>query len=562
MDAITEIRNVWLLACTALVFFMQAGFCCLEAGAVRSKNSVNVALKNVIDFLVATMCFYVVGYSLMFGKSWITGVIGHPNLFLKDLKAQESFMFLYQLVFCGTSATIVSGAMAERLRFLPYVMGSAGLSLLIYPLYGHWAWNQDGMLFRMGFHDFAGSSVVHMVGGLVSLAGIQKLGPRIGRFGADGKAKEFFASNVPMVALGTFILYFGWIGFNGGSAPFGPNTGFIVLNTVLGGAFGGLTCMLFGWAFLGISGTGAIMNGVLAGLVAITAGADVVSPSASVLIGGAGGLAYLCADAILLKLKLDDAVGAVQVHFGAGLIGIILTGVFAGQGYLDETSHRIGVEFTRSGFIRVQLLGAAVCILWTYLASIILWEITGRISQLRVSADEELVGLNYSEHQVGNPVDEIADYLLKRDRDKSATERPMDLLGGEHGRLVSVVEAWALRIEREHEDIERLRGFLDKDSERLSALIEKCSEQNRIQAQRLESVSERIERVGSDMRARSLQGTDPSPLAIDVLESVSEKLAEMRAAGNEIAFHWDQLRNLGNSLLLNIRPGATPQGNA
>ncbi len=563
MDAMTEIRNVWLMVCTAMVFFMQAGFCCLEAGAVRSKNSVNVALKNVIDFLVATMCFFVVGYSLMFGKSWIMGVAGKPTLFLQGLQSQDSFAFLYQLVFCGTAATIVSGAMAERLRFLPYVLGSAGLSLIIYPIYGHWAWNPDGMLMRLGFHDFAGSSVVHMVGGLVSLAGIQKIGPRIGRFSPDGKSKEFPASDVPMVALGTFILYFGWIGFNGGSAPFGPHTGFIVLNTVLGGAFGGLTCMLFGWAFQGVSGTGSIMNGVLAGLVAITAGADVVTPTAAVLIGGAGGLAYLAADAVLLKLKLDDAVGAVQVHLGAGLIGIILVGVFAGQDYLDATTHRLGVDFTRSSLIRVQLIGAAACILWTYLTAIILWEITGRIAPLRVSKDEELVGLNYSEHQVGNPVDEIAEYLRDRGADKSATVRPYDILGGEHGRLIAVIETWAARIEREREDIDRIRGFLDKDSERLNSLIEKCSEQNRHQAQRLESVSERVARVGADLRARALQGSDPSPLAADVLESVSERLSEMRAAGDEMSFHWNQLRGLGNSLLMNIRPaGAGPQGKA
>ena len=560
MDANTQIQHVWLMACTALVFFMQAGFCCLEAGAVRSKNSVNVALKNVVDFLVATMCFYVIGYSLMWGKSFITGVAGQPNLFLKGMGSEESFSFLYQLVFCGTSATIVSGAMAERLRFLPYVLGSAGLSLVIYPLYGHWVWNPDGMLNRMGFHDFAGSSVVHMVGGLVALAGIQKLGPRQGRFAADGSSKEFHASNVPMVALGTFILYFGWIGFNGGSAPFGPHTGFIILNTVLGGAFGGLTCMLFGWAFRGVSGAGTIMNGVLAGLVAITAGADVVTPAASVLIGGAGGLAYLAADAILIRLKLDDAVGAVQVHFGAGLTGIIMAGIFANQEYLDATTQRLGVEFTRSSLIRVQMIGAAACILWTYLISIILWEITGRIAKLRVSEDEEAVGLNYSEHQVGNPEDEIAEYLLGRDADGPAVRRPLDLLGGEHGRLVAAVDRWATRIEREREDLDRLRGFLEKDSGRLASLIEKCDEGNRLQTQRLESVSERISRVGADLRERALQGAPPSPLAADVLESVSERLAEIRAAAEDLAFNWDQLRSVGQSLLINMQPAPPQRG--
>lgn len=553
MDPTTLIQNVWLMACTAMVFFMQAGFCCLEAGSVRAKNSINVALKNVVDFLVATLCFYVIGYAIMFGKPFVQGFMGDPTPLLKGITPQETFTFLYQLVFCGTAATIVSGAMAERLRFLPYVLGSAGLSLLIYPFFGHWVWNGEGMLNKMGFHDFAGSSVVHMVGGLVSLAGIHKLGARVGRFGAGGKPKNFPASNVPMVALGTFILYFGWIGFNGGSAPFGPATAGIILNTILAGAFGGLICLLVGWALQGVSGAAHIMNGILAGLVAVTAGADVVTPAASVLIGGAGGIVYMLADRLLLKLKLDDAVGAVPVHLGAGLAGIVLTGIFADQSYLDATATRLGVEFTRGSLIKVQLLGAGLCILWTYLASIILWEIIGRLTTLRVSIDEELVGLNYSEHQVGNPVDDIVAYIQDRGMEKQGALKPHDLEGGEHGRLISAVEAWALRIERERDEINRIRGFLDKDADRLNALILRCHEDNRRQAQRLETVAERIARVGADLRTRALHGATPSPLAADVLESVSEKLAEMRAAGDEMAWHWDQLRSLGSALLSGTR---------
>lgn len=557
MDLQTQIQNVWLLVCTAMVFFMQAGFSCLEAGSVRSKNSINVALKNVTDFLVATLCFYVVGYSLMWGKAWIPGLAGEPALILRGLEPRESFAFLYQLVFCGTAATIVSGAMAERLRFLPYILASAGLSLLIYPLYGHWVWNPEGMLNKMGFHDFAGSSVVHMVGGLVALAGIQKLGARLHRFGADGKPSDFPASDVPMVALGTIILVFGWVGFNGGSAPFGEKTGFIILNTVLGGVFGGLTCLLVGWAFRGVSGASGIMNGILAGLVAVTAGADCLSPAAAVLIGGAGGLVFLLVDKLLLAFRLDDAVGAVPVHLGAGLAGILLTGFFADQSLLDETSRRLGVEFTRSSLIRAQFIGAGLCILWTYLAAIILWEVTSRIAPLRVSADEELVGLNYSEHKVGNPVDEIVTWLQARNVDKDSAFKPYDLEGGEHGRLIAAVDAWAKRLERDREEVTRIRGFLDKDADRLNALIHRCHEDNRRQAERLEAVTERVGRVGADLRTRHLHGAPPSPLAADVLESVTERLGEMRAAADEMAWHWDQLRTLSHSLLRGAR-GSEP----
>jgi hypothetical protein len=306
------------------------------------------------------------------------------------------------------------------------------------------------------------------------------------------------------------------------------------------------------------------MNGVLAGLVAITAGADVVTPAASVLIGGAGGLVYMLVDKLLLRLRLDDAVGAVPVHLGAGLAGIILTGIFANQGYLDATAARLGVDFGRASLIKVQLLGAGTCILWTYLAAIILWEITGRITTLRVSVDEELVGLNYSEHQVGNPVDDIVSYIRDRGLEKEGVVKPHDIEGGEHGRLVAAVEAWALRIEKEREEINRIRGFLDKDADRMNALIQRCHEDNRKQALRLEAVAERISRVGADIRTRALHGAAPSPLAADVLESVGEKLSEMRAAGDEMAYHWDQLRNLSFSLLRNTQgvSGATAAGAA
>lgn len=562
MDPITQIQNLWLLVCMALVFFMQAGFCCLEAGSVRPKNSINVALKNVIDLLTAGFCFYVIGYSLMFGKPWLNGVAGEPGFILRNITDQEAYGFLYQMVFCGTSATIVSGAMAERLRFLPYIIGSAGLSLLIYPLYGNWVWNPDGFLNKMGFHDFAGSSVVHMVGGLVALAGIHKLGARTGRFTPAGRPKDFTASNVPMVALGTFILFFGWVGFNGGSAPFGPHTGLIVLNTIMAGIFGGVICLLVSWAVQGVSGAVTIMNGILAGLVAITASADVVTPPAAVLIGGAGGLFYFLCDQMLLKFKLDDVVGAVPVHFGAGLIGIVLTGVFASQSYLDATALRLGEEFTRGDAVKVQLIGGAVCIVWTYLAGILLWEIIGRMTRLRVTEEEEMVGLNYSEHQMGNPVDDIVSYLKDRSEDKERASKPLDLESGENGRLMAAVDAWATRIEKERMEIQQIRGFLDKDANHLNDLIQRCHEENRRQAMRLAAVTERVGRVGADLRTRALHGAPPSTLAADVLESVSEKLDEMRAAGDEISYHWDQLRNLSSSLLSNTRSPSVATGAA
>jgi ammonium transporter len=551
----TQIRDLWLLVCTGLVFFMQAGFCCLEAGSVRHKNSINVALKNVVDFLVATFCFYAVGYALMFGVGGIAGVVGKPVYFLKDLSGDGAIPFLYQLVFCGTAATIVSGAMAERLRFLPYILGSIALSLVIYPVYGHWVWNGEGWLRKLGFHDFAGSSVVHMVGGAVSLAGIIRLGPRLGRFGKEGEPKEVHASDVPMVALGTFILFFGWIGFNGGSAPFGAATGQIVLNTILGGVFGGLSCLLFGWALQGISGAGTIMNGILAGLVAITAGADCVVPAAACLIGAIGGLAFYFGDRLLVRLKMDDAVSAVPVHGIAGLTGILLTGFFATNATLQAVNTDLGLALTRGGFIKVQVLGAAVCFAWAFILGWIFWWFIGRIAPLRVTADEENLGLNYSEHQVKSPLDEMVSYIRARSLQNDDAVRPSDADAGEWARLVGVVEAWSQKLAREREEIEQVRGWLNHDSDQIYALIQRCHEENQRQTQRLDAVARKIEKVERDLKA-AVQGQTAATaggLAEEVLENVREKLVEMQTGSAHMTYYWEQLRNLGSSLFRNTR---------
>ncbi len=555
MDTNSLITNLWLMVCTGLVFFMQAGFCCLEAGTVRSKNSINVALKNVVTFLVAAAAYYIIGYALMFGLPWFDGIIGLPHPLLKGIEHKETFVFLYQLVFCTTSATIVSGAVAERLRFLPYILATAGLSLIIYPLFGYWVWNSDGWLHKMGYHDFAGSSVVHMVGAFVSLAGIIKLGARKGRFDAEGKPIDVAGSDIPLVALGVFILFFGWIGFNGGSAPFGEQTAGIVLNTFIGGIFGGLACLLIGWAFHGISGASTIMNGLLAGLVAITAGADVVSHQAAALIGCGGGLAYFFVEKILLRLKLDDAVGAVPVHGGAGLAGIILTGIFARQGYLEEVSTITGHAFTRFNLISVQFLGAAVCIAWAYLIGALMWKITGGISKLRVTESEEVVGLNYSEHQVKSPLEDVVSYIVARSSQQEGITRPQDIDAGEFGRLMSAMEGWAGKLEKEQKKIESTRNWLLQDADKIYAVIQRCEVENLLQAQRLETVSNKVDRVHQDLlsRIKPDAGLSQPTLAIDVLETVREKLSEVKVGGGTITFHWEQLRQLGASLLKHTR---------
>lgn len=552
MDLQAQVNLLWLMTCTSLVFFMQAGFTCLEAGSVRSKNSINVALKNIVTFIIAAAVYYILGYSLQFGKPWMDGIVGQPVFALKGMEQPEMFVFLYQLMFCATAATIVSGAVAERLRFLPYVLATGAMALIIYPVYGHWVWNSAGWLYRMGFHDFAGSSVVHMIGGFVSLAGIAKIGPRKGRFDMMGKPQDIHASNVPLVALGTIILLFGWIGFNGGSAPFGAKTGSIVLNTIMAGVFGGVSCLLVGWAMRGISGASSIMNGILAGLVAITASADIVTAPAACIIGCVGGLVYLLAETILTHFQLDDAVSAVPVHGAAGATGILLAGVFANQDYLDSLTVLLGHPVYRGEAVGIQAMGAGACALWALVAGFLMWAIIGRISNLRVTEDEELVGLNYSEHLVRSPSDEIVAYVVERSKSGNAAH-PHDLEGGEFARLVGAIEGWSTRIEKDREELEQVRGWLGRDADRLYEVIRKCEEENRMQSKRLEAVAHKVDMVERELLARSTAPGAVTPLAIEVMESVQEKLREMQAGGNNVSYYWEQLRNLGSSLFRNTR---------
>ncbi|MDB5050723.1 MAG: Ammonium transporter [Fibrobacteres bacterium] len=552
MDLQTQLNLLWLMTCTGLVFFMQAGFSCLEAGSVRTKNSINVALKNVISFVIAAATYYILGYSLHYGKPLIDGLIGQPVIALKGMEYPEMFVFLYQLVFCTTAATIVSGAVAERMRFLPYILATGAMGLIIYPIYGHWVWNSEGWMHRLGYHDFAGSSVVHMMGGFVALAGIVKIGARTGRFAADGSTKDIHASDVPLVALGTFILMFGWIGFNGGSAPFGPQTGSIVLNTFLGGIFGGVTCLLVAWAMQGISGAATLMNGILAGLVAITASADIVTAPAACLIGCGGGLAYLFADWLLLRFKIDDAVSAVPVHGAGGVSGIILAGVFAKPEHLGSLTAMLGHTVGRWEVIRIQAMGAVVCAMYAYAVGFIMWTILNRISPIRVTPDEELVGLNYSEHQVRSPADDIVSYVIARSK-KDKTAHPHDLDGGEYARLVAAIEGWAGRIEKDRDELEQVRGWLGRDADRLYEVIRRCEDENRMQTKRLEAVAHKVEMVDRELRRRAATPGAVTPLATEVMESVREKLREMQAGGNNVTYYWEQLRTLGTSLFTNTR---------
>jgi ammonium transporter, Amt family len=465
-DAIALAQAGWLFISAALVFLMQAGFALIESGTVRHKNSVNVALKNILDLCVSFPAFVVVGYSLMFGASQ-AGFIGTPTFFLHNLQADslaispESLaFFLFQVTFCSTAATIVSGAVAERCRFMPYFLVSLGVSVIVYPIFGHWVWG-GGWLGAMGYHDFAGSSVVHMVGAGVALAGVQVLGSRLGRFDAQGKPRRIPASSMPMVAVGAVLLGFCWVGFNGGSGPLGSSTAIILVNTLNAACFGGLAALLMSWAFGGLAAVDLVINGFLGGLVAITANCDVVSVPSSALIGLAGGGAVCIGTMLLEKLKLDDAVGAIPVHGCAGFAGIILTAVLAKPEWLAAQ------EQSRMSFLAVQVVGGLACFAWSYGIGWILWKGVGRIATLRIGAAEETVGLNYSEHKVEDPV---AGLTLALAAASAGQDQPLnldDVRDGDLAPMAHAVDQLLARHRSARQDIRRWADGLGELGNRL-----------------------------------------------------------------------------------------------
>lgn len=397
----------WLFFGGVLVFFMQTGFTMVEAGFTRSKNTGNIIMKNIVDFMFGSIIYWVIGYGLMYGHS-IGGFIGKPfgetflNGFAGVVGQNPDFNYtalFFQTVFCATSATIVSGAMAERTNFKAYCIYSAAISLFIYPIAGHWVWG-GGWLSELGFHDFAGSAIVHMLGGTLSLVGAAILGPRIGKYTREGKANAIPGHNILIGALGVLILWFGWFGFNpassGGLSDGGVDVAAkVFITTNLAACAAAITTMFFTWARYGKPDVSMTLNGILGGLVAVTAPCDVVSPFAAIIIGIVGAvLMCLAIPFIDTKLKIDDPVGAVSVHGVCGLWGTISVGLFA-----SDTDGLLGL-FYGGGLqaLGVQILGALSLIAWAALLGTCLFLILKKAGILRAKPHEEIEGLDSTEH--------------------------------------------------------------------------------------------------------------------------------------------------------------------
>jgi ammonium transporter len=447
MTSVETVDIGWLLLCAGLVLFMQAGFTALESGLVRSKNSINVAIKNFANFLVTGSLFWLFGFGLMFGSNE-GGLIGTSSFLFESDSAFLTAFFLFQLGFIGTATTLMSGAVAERMRFAGYLVLATFVAAVTYPVFGHWAWGDsayiggsgsDGWLRELGFVDFAGSTVVHSVGGWVALAAIIIIGPRIGRFGSG--AVPIRGHDLPLTTVGVFVLWLGWYGFNGGSLfALNADVPSVILNTTLAATFGGVVSMTLTWRLDKRPDVVTIMNGSLAGLVGITASANIMSPWKAALIGGIAAVVMQIVTLALERARIDDAVGAVPVHLGAGIWGTLAVGLLGDVESFPSASGRLEQ-------IGIQLVGIAVCFAWAFGLGFVVLSLINRRFPFRIDREGELSGLNIAEH---GATTEIADLLSDMDEHRRSGdfERPVRVephtevgqIAAEYNRVLATIQ--------------------------------------------------------------------------------------------------------------------------
>ena len=421
---------IWFLIGAALVFFMQAGFAMVEAGFTRAKNAGNIIMKNLMDFCIGTVVFVLLGFSLMMSENYIAGFIGLPNLqiftdFGSFIETNAS-SFVFNLVFCATAATIVSGAMAERTKFISYCIYSAVISLFVYPVEAGWVWNSQGWLVQLGFHDYAGSAAIHMVGGLSALIGAAILGPRLGKYskGKDGKVKvnAIPGHNITLGALGCFILWFGWYGFNGAAATSETELGSIFLTTTIAPAVATVVCMIYTWCKNGKPDVSMCLNASLAGLVGITAGCDALDALGATIVGVVSGiLVVVFVEVLDFKFHIDDPVGAVGVHFANGVWGTLAVGLLANPAAPGGLN---GLLYTGDPtLLGIQALGVVAICAWTGVLMFITFKIINATVGLRVSEEEELIGLDATEHGLASA---YADFVPAIDTVKMYGSTPVE----------------------------------------------------------------------------------------------------------------------------------------
>jgi Amt family ammonium transporter len=469
-----HIDLVWVMGAAALVMMMQVGFLLLEAGMVRSKNSINVAQKNLLDFVFGVVAFAAVGFMVAFGSStWLPFGLDSDFLFLRNMDTWQAGFFVFQVMFCGTAATIVSGAVAERMKLVAYVLGSVVLSALIYPIFVHWTWgaalgpNSGAFLGNLGFVDFAGSTVVHSTGGWISLAACMVIGPRIGRYGADGRPVRIAGHSPVLSTTGALLLFFGWIGFNGGSTlQASEAVAPIILNTVLAGGVGTCVGYVLGHIQDGIVLPEKSLSGMLGGLVAVTAGCHVLEPAGAMLIGAIGGLVAIAGnDFIERRLKIDDAVGAIGVHAFAGVAGTLLLALLAPVERLPAGS--------RFDQLYIQIFGAGLNFYWSFGLGYLFFAVLDRFMPIRVTSEVEEIGLNVSEHGSRLGIGHVEEALagLVDGTTKLGHRLPVEA-GGDAEKLTTLFNRLMDNIETEERAREELRALKrdTEEAERVTAL--------------------------------------------------------------------------------------------
>lgn len=501
---------LWVLLCSGLVFLMQAGFMCLESGLTRSKNSINVAVKNLSDFALSIALFWSFGYGLMFGVS-VKGWFGWSHFFpTLETDPNLAVSFLFQGMFCGTATTIISGATAERMKFSSYLIVVSLVSGLIYPLFGHWAWN--GWLADLGFVDFAGSTVVHSVGAWVSLATLQIVGAREGRFSDRAQPIKIQGSNMPFSVLGVFLLWFGWIGFNGGSTfSFDDRVPGIIVNTIIAGVAGAIVAGGFSrWQHQRFE-VEHLINGSLAGLVAVTACCDIISTPVAFIVGGTGAIVAIFVSQQLVRQGIDDAVDAIAVHGGAGVWGTLCVALFG-------RSEAFGSDWVRVVQLLVQAGGIIVSLAWCVGIAWLSLKAIDMVFPLRISAREEELGLNVSEHGAKTEAYDLFEVMEKQAKNRDLSLRVPVENNTEVGRI-------AIRYNQVMEVIENQHKKSVEDLEEIyyvTAALVAAIENNRFDAQNLglEEISNRSDEIGA--LARSIQQL------VEILEQRSIELEQLK----------------------------------
>ena len=534
-----NIDLLWMLICAILVFMMQAGFMCLESGIIRNKNNINVALKNVSDFGISIVCYWMVGYGFMFGVSK-SGFIGFDDFFFDPTGAVTSgpamTFFIFQSMFCATAASIISGSVAERLKFNSYLIITAIVGTILYPVIGHWAWaNSDiqyggdastGWLYDLGFIDFAGSTIVHSTGGWIGLAIILIIGPRSGRF-IEGEARKFAPSNLPLSVLGALLLGFGWHGFNGGSnLVLDEAVPGILLNAFLAAAAGIVACLLYWGLQNSTAPAGDLINGLLAGLVAVTASANWITPLGAVYIGAGGGIVALYATRLLERWELDDPVGAIPVHLAGGMFGTLILPFFAAEEHLIGNSNLNNyTDNPRVNQFIAQLIGIIAVGIYAFSLSYVILNTINTYNPLRVSQEAEDIGLNIAEHDSSSDqIDLLKIMQYQNDTGDLSVRGPEDLfteagqIGYHYNILMNSLEESDKVMRNQKDDLKMAMGKAQTANKAKSDFLAKMSHELRTPLNAIIGYSEMLIEEADD----------------DGLDTYSEDLSKINSSGEHL----------------------------